>query len=347
MEAKTERQSSCPGTLGVEPNAAAQGVFSLLADEQHTFVGQSTQMQHVLEQIEWISRSDAPVLITGESGTGKEVVARMVHASSHRSRLQYVRVNCAALSETLIESELFGHEKGAFTGASEERVGRFEWAGKGTLLLDEISEIPLALQAKLLRVLEEDEFERVGSNQSRPMQARVIATSNRCLREEVEKGNFRKDLYYRLNVLETHIPALRERRDDIPLLVMHFIKCFQHEGRGEVSSVEDAAMDLLCHYEWPGNVRELRNAVRRLCIVNRRSCVTRDSLSFLDAHSETCNRADDLYDMTLRDAERLLVRATMRRYQGNRSEVARHLGVTSRTLHNWFKQDPDLLADVA
>ena len=283
--------------------------FSLsLNDDDQQFVGTSAAMRQLVEHVEWFSRSSAPVLITGESGTGKEVVARLVHASSSRSRQRYVRVNCAALSETLIESELFGHERGAFTGASEERVGRFEWAGKGTILLDEISEIHPALQAKLLRVLEEDEFQRVGSNQSLPMQARIIATSNRCLRDEVEKGNFRKDLYYRLNVLETHILPLRERRDDIPPLISHFIARFQQEGRGAVSYVDDRAMERLCQYDWPGNVRELRNAVRRICIVSRSSRVTCDCLEFLEPAKSSTEPNADLYHMTLRDAEKRLIR---------------------------------------
>jgi DNA-binding NtrC family response regulator len=252
-------------------------------------------------------------------------------------------VNCAALSETLIESELFGHERGAFTGASEERVGRFEWAGKGTLLLDEISEIPPSLQAKLLRVLEEEEFQRVGSNRSLPMEARIIATSNRDPLDEVAAGRFREDLYYRLNVLQIHIPPLRERREDIPLLVEHFIRQFGQEGYTGVSAIHPAAMQQLCNYTWPGNVRQLRNMVRRLCILSKVEVIRPDDLPELVARPQSASASVDFYEMTLRDVERRLIKASLRRFSGNRTAAAQHLGVTPRTLFNRLRQDPELL----
>ncbi len=310
--------------------------------DQDELIGESEAVRSIADQVEWFSASDAPVLITGESGTGKEVISRMIHSESNRCGQRYVRVNCAALSETLIESELFGHERGAFTGAFDSRIGRFEWAGQGTLLLDEISEIPPTLQAKLLRVLEEEEFQRVGSNDSLPMRARIVATSNRSLEEEVSKGRFREDLYYRLNVLQVRVPPLRERAQDIPLLVRYFMSRFQHEGRGRVSQVHPAAMDVMCGYAWPGNVRQLKNVVRRVCILSRSTSVGVVDLGFLAESGESAV-PPDLFEKTLREAERHLIQHALKRFHGNRTAAARHLGVTSRTLHNRLKLDPDLV----
>ena len=319
-------------------------------------VGDSDVVRGIVEQVRLFAPNDAPVLITGESGTGKEVVAKLVHYFSDRATENYVRVNCAALSETLIESELFGHEKGAFTGATEARVGRLEWAGRGTVLLDEISEIAPTLQAKLLRVLEEAEFQRVGSNRTSPLLARIIATSNRCLAHEVSKGQFREDLYYRLNVLQVDVPPVRERAEDVPALVHHFLRVFQGEGRGRVVGVQDDAMRLLREYAWPGNVRQLRNTVRRLCILAKSEAITAADVgsfgkisvpetlaSHVESHSENAPSTvtqyeAELYNATLRDAQQMLVRAALQRYDGNQTAAAKHLGVSPRTLHNHLKR---------
>jgi two-component system response regulator HydG/two-component system response regulator AtoC len=327
-------------TAGVGADPAMDQATCPVNDE---VIGCSAAIQKIVEQVSLFSPSSAPVLVTGESGTGKEVIARLIHNWSAQASRRYVRVNCAALSETLIESELFGHERGAFTGASEERVGRFEWAGKGTLLLDEISEIPPSLQAKLLRVLEEEEFQRVGSNRSLPMEARIIATSNRDPLDEVAAGRFREDLYYRLNVLQIHIPPLRERREDIPLLVEYFVRQFGQEGYAGVSAVHPAAMQQLCNYTWPGNVRQLRNIVRRLCILSRAAVIRADDLPELVARPQPESTSVDFYQMTLRDVERRLIKASLRRFSGNRTAAAQHLGVTPRTLFNRLRQDPELL----
>ena len=308
----------------------------ILGPRHDDLVAQSPQMRAILEQARRIARTSAPVLITGDSGTGKEGLARLIHRASPRHDQPYVRVNCAALSETLIESELFGHERGAFTGAVQQRVGRFEWVGHGTLLLDEISEIPLKLQAKLLRVLEEEEFQRVGSNASMPMMGRVIATSNRSLRREVSDGRFREDLYYRLNVVQLELPPLRERREDVPLLLDYFLDRFRHEGERPVDRLDDEATARLVAYDWPGNVRQLRNVVRRICILTGADVARVSDLPELPSGENA--DVENPFDMTIKDASRLLVQAALRRYEGNRTAAARHLGITVRTLHNWLKE---------
>jgi DNA-binding NtrC family response regulator len=323
-------------------------------EESLSVVCASDTMRNVLDQLQWFAQSDAPVLVTGESGTGKEVIAQLVHQQSRRASHRYVRVNCAALSESLIESELFGHERGAFTGATEVRIGRFEWAGEGTILLDEVSEIPPALQAKLLRVLEEEEFQRVGGNRSLALQARIVATSNRDLRQEILAGRFRKDLFYRLSVLPIHLPPLRERTADIPPLAEYFLQMFRHEGRGVVQRFSAAAMRSMELHSWPGNVRELRNFLRRLCVLCPNSIVVPDDLERADMRigqepSEVASEgrgeaaSGDLLRMSLREAEQLMIRTALARTQGNRTAAARQLGITTRTLHNRLKQDPELL----
>ncbi len=241
-------------------------------------VGRSKAMKQLGQQIQRIAQSQGTVLICGESGTGKEVVARTIHAHSHRRSRVMLCLNCAALSGNLLESELFGHEKGAFTGADQLRKGRFELADNGTLLLDEISEIEPSLQAKLLRVLQERQFERVGSSMTMQVDVRVIATTNRDLTHCVAAGAFRQDLYYRLNVLPIHLPPLRERLDDVPLLAEHFLALVgMREGR-EPKQMVDSAMQLLCEYQWPGNVRELQNICERASVLTRGHQIAADTI---------------------------------------------------------------------
>lgn len=299
-------------------------------------IGRSEIMLKVFEQARRFASSSAAVLLTGESGTGKEVIARLIHRASERFSKPYVRVNCAALSAGLIESELFGHERGAFTGATERRIGRFECCQNGTLLLDEISEIPLNLQAKLLRVLEEGEFQRVGDNKSYSMNARIIATSNRQLEREIANADFREDLFYRLNVLQLRVPSLRERNEDIPLLVRHFAKQFRKEGEVIVERFNDDAMKTLCEYDWPGNVRQLRNEIQRICVLARSKVVCESDVRELTPRGMR-DASPDVFEMTLKDVEKLLIKSTLRRFNGNKTESARHLGVTARTLHNKIK----------
>lgn len=227
----------------------------------------NSKMSQIYEQLKKIAQSKASVLIQGESGTGKELVARAIHYFSPRCEKPFIRVNCAALAESLLESELFGHERGAYTGAVAKRIGRFELANEGTLLLDEVSEISPNIQAKLLRVLEEEEFERVGGEKTIKIDVRIVATTNRDLAKEIQKGTFREDLFYRLNVVPIHLPPLRERREDIPLLANTYLEKYSSENNSSVKSIEKRAMDYLSQYNWPGNVRELKNIMQRAVVM--------------------------------------------------------------------------------
>lgn len=298
-------------------------------------------MRHALRTAERFAASSAPILITGESGTGKEVISRRIHQCSSRSNRPYIRVNCAALSESLFESELFGHEAGSFTGATSRRVGRFELASGGTLLLDEISEIPTRLQAKLLRVLEEGEFERVGASQSQFTDVRVLATSNRKLETEVQEGRFRADLYYRLSVLEIPIRPLRERRDDILPLVRFFLDRFANESPHPNLELTAAASQQLLNFDWPGNVRQLRNVSHQLCILSPSPAIRSEDLPLSLETPASERGSSSLYDLPLREVERLVIETCLDRFQGNKTAAARHLGVTARTLHNKLRQYDD------
>lgn len=311
-----------------------------------TFIGNSTEIHKVLEEVKKVARTKATVLITGESGTGKERIAHLVHYNSPRAAKPFVRVNCAALSETLLESELFGHERGAFTGAVQKREGRFELADGGTLLLDEIGEIPMSLQAKLLRVLEEEEFERVGGTKTLKVDVRVIATTNRNLANEVKRGKFREDLFYRLNVVPLHIPALRERRDDIPELAQHFLKHFASQYGSQTQSFQHDAVEKLKQYSWPGNVRELENLIQRLAVRDSSAQISAEDLALdlvlapLSADSgdgESGDLGKLLSGRTLDDIEREVILNTLDLTGWNKTEAARILGVTARTLSNKLK----------
>ncbi len=300
-------------------------------------IGQSGAMQPVLEKVQRVAQSSATVLITGESGTGKELIARAIHAASPRADQPLLCVNCAALSSTLLESELFGHEKGAFTGADRMRKGRFELADGGTLLLDEVSEIAPALQAKLLRVLQEREFERVGSSVTRRVDVRVIATTNRDLRDWAAKARFREDLYYRLSVLPIEVPPLRQRREDVALLMDYFVgKIAVREGR-ERPKFSDEALRMLQDYNWPGNVRELENLCERVSVLEPGRIVTPPTLTPLlagpikqaSANAEGLQYRDG---HILQDAERTLILRTLERFGGHREKTAKALGIGLRTL---------------
>lgn len=296
---------------------------------------QSQAMQRLLEQARRLARSRATVLITGESGTGKELLARWIHQASPRQEHPYVAVNCAALPDTLVESELFGHETGAFTGADSRRIGRFEAAQRGTLFLDEVGEIPRSTQPKILRALEENEFQRLGSNEIRCVDSRIIAATNRDLRREVESGRFRTDLYYRLNVLTLHVPPLRERREDIPLLANHFVDRFSEEGEVRVRGFSAEAMRRLAGYDWPGNIRQLRNIVRRACVLATTEIMEQVDLPEADdAGSDDLELPRSFERLSLREIERCVILQQLRRCNGNRSQVAATLGVTTRTLRN-------------
>lgn len=245
----------------------------------HRMVGSSPSMQQVFKLIEKVADTDSTVLVTGESGTGKELIAHALHYASYRHDKPFIPVNCAAIPEELLESELFGHEKGAFTHAIRTRIGRFELADKGTVFLDEIGEMSLALQVKLLRVLQERQFERVGGVKTITVDIRVIAATNIDLEEAVKKGRFREDLYYRLNVIPIRVPPLRERRSDIPLLARHFLEMFTEGKRFQVESIDENAMRCLVNYDWPGNVRELENIIERMVILASGKTITQKDLS--------------------------------------------------------------------
>jgi DNA-binding NtrC family response regulator len=300
-------------------------------------IGNAAAMKPVLEKIQRVAQSTATVLITGESGSGKELIARAIHAASARAAQPMLCVNCAALSPTLLESELFGHEKGAFTGADRMRKGRFELADGGTLLLDEVSEIAPALQAKLLRVLQEREFERVGSSVTRRVDVRVIATTNRDLRDWSAKARFREDLYYRLSVLPVEIPPLRTRREDIPLLIDHFIeRTSEREGR-ERPRFTAETIALLTEYDWPGNVRELQNLCERVCVLEAGRDVTPAAVRPLltgpiKTTTVPVEKVQYRDGQILADAERDLIMKTLERFGGHRERTARALGIGLRTL---------------
>jgi len=298
-------------------------------------VGQNKQLLDIFDLIQTASQSKATILLTGESGTGKELVAKAIHYNSPRKDQPFIRVNCAALPENLIESELFGHEKGAFTGAIRQTKGRFELADGGSLLLDEISEMPYPLQAKLLRVLQESEFERVGSGVPVKVDVRIIATSNRNLPDRIKNGSFREDLYYRLNVISIEVPPLRSRKDDLPLLVDHFINRFNEEDNKQVEGISEKALKLLSSYPWPGNVRELENLVHRAVVTCKEKTIThRDFPSYL-ALGPNALMSDMLSEpITVAEGEKILILKSLERHGGNRTKAAEELAITTRTLRN-------------
>ena len=301
----------------------------------NNMIGKAHNMEQVFDLIDTVADSRATVLVTGESGTGKELVARALHYNSSRRSAPFIRLNCAALPKDLMESELFGHEKGAFTGAIKQTRGRFEMADGGTLLLDEISEIDPALQAKLLRVLQEREFERIGSTQTIKVDVRIVATTNRDLQKEVEAGNFREDLYYRLNVIEMGLPPLRERKEDIPALVQNFIAKYNEENGKRVTGVADETLDALLAYDWPGNIRELENYTERAVVVARGEALAPDDYpQRLTSGPQGRDDGGIHVGMTVHEMERRLIMKTLESCQGNRTEAAGMLGISTRTLRN-------------
>ncbi|MHB9331483.1 sigma-54-dependent response regulator transcription factor ZraR [Phytobacter ursingii] len=300
---------------------------------QFGMVGDSPAMRTLLNNIALVAPSDATVLIHGESGTGKELVARALHASSGRSHRPLITLNCAALNESLLESELFGHEKGAFTGADKRREGRFVEADGGTLFLDEIGDISPLMQVRLLRAIQEREVQRVGSNQTLSVDVRLIAATHRQLAEEVSAGRFRQDLYYRLNVVTIDMPPLRQRREDIPPLARYFLQRYAERNRKTVLGFTPQAMDMLIHYEWPGNIRELENAVERAVVLLTGEYISERELPLAIVGAPVSGRPlDGNLIQPLVEVEKEAILAALEKTGGNKTEAARQLGITRKTL---------------
>lgn len=305
-----------------------------------SMVGESAAMRNVYEQVKKVAGSRATVLIRGESGTGKELVARAIHYSGSRRERPFIKVNCAALSAGLLESELFGHEKGSFTGAHDRKIGRFELADTGTLLLDEVSEIGPELQPKLLRALQEREFERVGGTQPIQVDTRIISTSNRALEQAVEEGKFREDLFFRLNVIAIHLPPLRDRREDIPALMDFFLKRYVQENGRNMTGFSDDAREMFVEYDWPGNVRELQNAVERAVVLSSGPVLQAEdfALGIRRAPSSNGNGVAVPIGTTVAEMERKLILSTLDYYGQNRTHAAKVLDISVRTLRNKLKE---------
>ncbi len=311
-------------------------------DRQH-IIGHSPSMVKLLETVAQVAPSEVTVMITGESGTGKELIAGAIHFNSSRKDGPFVKINCAAITETLLESELFGHEKGSFTGADRRKEGKFVQAHNGSLFLDEISETSLTMQVKLLRVLQEREITRVGGEEVTPVDVRVIAATNKNLPDLIAEDKFREDLYYRLNVVSLEIPPLRNRREDVPLLAEHFLKRFAEQNRKSIKGITPQAMDRLLRYDWHGNVRELMNAVERGVVLARSEYLDTEVFPIISP-SEKKSKPNDpassevFTDIPLEAVEKVTILKTLESTAGNKSEAARRLGITRKTLHKKLKK---------
>jgi DNA-binding NtrC family response regulator len=315
--------------------------------ERYKFVGASPVVDHLMKTIEEVAGSNSTVMITGESGTGKELLAQAIHTKSRRSNLPFVKINCAAIPESLIESELFGHEKGAYTGAIKTRIGKFELANGGTLLLDEIGEMPLYAQSKLLRVLQEREITKIGGSDEVAIDVRIVCSTNRNLQDEVKKGNFREDLYYRLNVIPLEVPPLRDRMADIEALAHHFVGKYNKENGFTVTGFKPESMARLKSHAWPGNVRELENVIHRAVVFAKVGEISVDHLR-LDGGQRSAaadsNSGGLTPGMSVAEAERILIIKTLEACGDNRTKAAEMLNISIRTLrnklHEYKLQDP-------
>jgi len=303
---------------------------------RQNLIGQSYPMVKLLETVAQVAPTEANVLITGESGTGKELIANAIHFNSMRAETVFIKINCSALTETLLESELFGHEKGAFTGAERRREGKFLQAHGGSLFLDEVSEMSKAMQVKLLRVLQERELIRVGGAEVIKVDVRVIAASNKNLKEEVQNGNFREDLFYRLNVVSLNVPPLRERKEDIPILAQHFLELFAGRNKKTIKAFTPRAMEKLLAYHWPGNIRELMNAVERSVVLSRTDYLDADDMTLVMEKSHEVSgiaeQGEAIRNLSLESMEKKNILAVLADCRGNKSETARRLGITRKTL---------------
>jgi len=296
-------------------------------------IGKSPQIKKILEVVDQIAPTKASVLITGESGVGKELVADAIHNLSNRGEQPFIKVHCAALTESLLESELFGHEKGAFTGAIARKRGRFELANTGTIFLDEIGEINQNVQIKILRVLQEKRFERVGGEETLEVDVRIVAATNKNLKKEIEKGDFREDLYYRLNVVNIEVPPLRDRKEDIPLLAVAFLKEFAEENGRDIEGFDSKVLNELYNYPWPGNVRELRNCIESAVVMSKNKVITPDDLPPTVRSESDDNLIRIKPGTPLEEAEKMIIQATLNVLNGNKSKTAEALGIGRKTLH--------------
>jgi two-component system response regulator HydG len=309
--------------------------------DRRNLIGRSETMINLLETVAQVAPSEATILITGESGTGKEMIAGAIHFNSFRKDGPFIRINCAAIPETLLESELFGHERGAFTGADRRKEGKFRQADGGSIFLDEVSEMSLSMQVKLLRVLQEREITRVGGEEVLKVDVRVIAATNRDLLQAIAAGRFREDLYYRLNVVALHLPALRSRREDIPLLAQHFLAHFAGQNHKTIRGFTPQAMDRLLRHAWPGNVRELMNAVERGVVLARTEYLDEAEMPLIPAGAGTDGPPPGAIpdgEIPLEEVEKAAILKSLAAAEGNKSEAARRLGITRRTLHQKLKK---------
>jgi len=305
--------------------------------DRQNIIGRSTSMERLLETVAQVAQADATALITGESGTGKELIAGAIHFNSPRKDKPFVKINCASITETLLESELFGHEKGSFTGADRRKEGKFRQADGGSLFLDEVSEMSLAMQVKLLRVLQEKELTRVGGEDVIRIDVRVIAATNKNLLDEVEAERFREDLFYRLNVITLNVPPLRERREDIPLLAQHFLLTFSEKNNKNLKGFTPQAMDALLKYDWPGNIRELMNVVERGVVLSRALYLDENDLALIE-RTEAPSKEILNGDVPLEAVEKATILKTLEATGGNKSKAARRLGITRKTLHKKLRK---------
>jgi two-component system response regulator HydG len=330
---KTVRMAREKQSLVRENKALREALDGL---REHRVIAESPQMRQVLETVKQVAPSTATVLILGESGTGKEVVSHLLHQYSARASGPFIPINCAALPETILESELFGHEKGAFTGAERRQEGRFERANGGTILMDEVSEMSLKVQAKLLRVIEDGIVERLGGGQPVKVDVRIISASNKDLEKLVREGLFREDLLYRLKVVTIKLPPLRYRPEDIPLLAGHFARLMAARHAKQIEGLTTAAMDILTAYPWPGNVRELQNAMERAVLICRGNTLTPEDLPselFESGASQESGNITVPIGTTLEEMERMVIRETLRRTKNDRTLAARILGIAARTIY--------------
>lgn len=339
------------------PNAELiAAVIEAVTEDSRPMIAEDASIKAVLEMADQVAPSNASVLISGESGTGKELMARYIHQKSLRKNAPYIALNCAAIPENLLESELFGHEKGAFTGAVGRRIGKFEEANGGTLFLDEISEMDISLQAKLLRAIQEKEIDRIGSNKPVKVDIRLIATTNRDLEKEVKAGTFRQDLYFRLNVINLTLPSLRERKTDIPRLAKFFIEKYAVQNGVPIKPLSEAALDKLLNHSWPGNIRELENIMHRAILIARGDQIGPEAIGVgsesnivqqVQAAQQSTSptpvpdASDSLVGKTVAEVERDLIVKTLDKCLGNRTHAANILGISIRTLRNKLKQYTD------